>query len=557
MGSVLFEVTIILCIASFLAILFRFFKQPVILAYLLTGIFIGPFGQLHLQNQETIRAMGDFGIALLLFILGLEFKLKELKIVGRHILGIGFLQVIITIICGYFLAMFFGMSSIASFYISIALAFSSTIITVTILTDKKESSSLYGKITIGTLLVQDIFAVMVLVFLSGFSATSLNASISTFFLIAIKAAILFGIVAILSKSVLPKIIHRLASSLDVLFLFTLAWVLGVTAITSSNMIGFPVVIGGFLAGLALANTSESIQIASRVRVLRDFFATMFFVTLGMQMTFGSLSQIWLPAGIFLLFVLLVKPFIVMLLMRMYGYHKRIAFLTAVNLGQISEFSFIIIYLGSRLGYVSNDVVSLITFVGIASFAASTYSISYSRKLYTVFGKYIPFFQNKTKELEASGPIKNHVVLVGVHRMGESILETLRHEKENIIVVDFNPDIISFLQEKQIPHVFGDISDLEIQEKAQVPAAKLVISTVPEAESNALLIAGHNAKNGKALLIVVAQSREDARRLYKMGADYVVLPDLIGGTQVAALLRDSSLKEELAKLAAKDKKKLLL
>ncbi len=553
MGSIFFEVTIILCTAAFLAIFFRFLRQPAIIAYLLTGILIGPFGQLQIQNHEVLTAMGDFGIALLLFILGLEFKFKELRSVGKSALFVGPLQVVLTGVASYFLTIFLGYGSNIATYVAIAFAFSSTIIIVTLLTDKRETNSLHGKMTIGILLVQDLVAVLVLMIMSGFGSST--NFLAVFPMVIIKSILLFAAIAVLSVSVLPYIVHRLARTLDILFLFSLAWVFMITALTSSSLIGFPIAVGGFLAGISLANATESLQIAARVRTLRDFFITIFFVSLGMQMDFSSLWAILFPAIILSLFVFIGKPLIVLGIMEFFGYHKRTAFLTAITMGQISEFSLVIVFLGKSFGHIPNEAVTMITVVSVITFILSTYAIGYSKRMYMVIGGYMSLFGSKAGAVKETERVKDHVVLVGAHRIGESILTALQQGKENVIVVDFNPDIIEHLKKKGVVHVFGDVSDAEIQERLQLQHAKIIISTVPDIDDNLLLLEGYKRMSGNALFIAIAKSREEAKILYKAGADYVVLPDLIGGIHIAGLLKDN-VKEKIEKLREKDATLLL-
>ena len=298
MGSIFFEITIIVCLAAVLAIIFRAFKQPAVLAYILTGIIIGPFGQLQLRNQDQLHTLAQFGITLLLFILGLELKFKDLKSIGKSALIIGLGQIVFTFLAGFFISSGLGFSQIISLYIATALTFSSTIIVVKLLSDRKDLASLYGKIVTGVLLIQDFFAILVLIILSAFNSNSVALSVETFALVFLKGFLLIVFVAFLSKFVLPGIIHAVSKSSETLFLFSLAWVFGLSAIVSSPLIGFSIEIGGFLAGLALANSSENFQIAARVKALRDFFITLFFVVLGMEMTFGSPDKIIIPIFVF-------------------------------------------------------------------------------------------------------------------------------------------------------------------------------------------------------------------------------------------------------------------
>ncbi|MDP3987705.1 MAG: cation:proton antiporter [Candidatus Levybacteria bacterium] len=543
MGNIFFEITIILCLAAFLSLIFRFFKQPLILAYILTGIIIGPFGQLQLGNKGLIETMGELGITLLLFMLGLELKLSELRSIGKIAATIGITQIIVTFFFGYFISIVLGFSSVVSLYIAIALTFSSTIMVVKLLSDKKDLASLHGKISIGVLLIQDLFAIFVLILLPEFNLAG-NSSFSYYnlFLALIKGVVMFAFVIFLGKSVFPKLIKSVAKSSETLFLLSIAWVFGLTALISSPVIGFPMEIGGLLAGLALANSIANYQIIARVRSLRDFFIIIFFVILGLGMSFENLDKVLLAALGFSVFVLLGKPLILMSIMGIMGYRKRTSFLTAAFLSQISEFSLIVVFLGTRLGRIPNDVSSTIIIVGIISFVVSNYMIFHANSLYNFFNPYLKIFEKKTgykDNMDGVGELKNHVVLIGAHRVGKSILDALKEEGEDVCVIDFNPDIVSKIKD-ETPAFFGDISDVDILERVGIDKAKLVISTVPDLDDNLLLIRGLNQANRLAKIIVLAQDADDARALYKAGADYVVLPQLAGGRQVVKILKEGNL-----------------
>ncbi|MCL4437429.1 cation:proton antiporter, partial [Patescibacteria group bacterium] len=545
MSNIFFEITIIICLVALFSIIFKLLRQPLILAYILTGIIIGPFGQLQLGSREILQMMSELGVTFLLFMLGLELRIGELKSIGKVASTIGVAQIVFTTIFGSFVSLMLGFPLVTSIYIGLVLAFSSTIIVVKLLSDKKDLNSLYGKITIGILLVQDLFAILLLIIFSSFSNNVASAGFSLIdpVFALIKGFVLFGFVLLLSKTILPKIVGAIARSQEVLFLVSIAWLFGLTALVSSPLIGFPTEIGGLLAGLALANSIANYQIVARVRSLRDFFITIFFVSLGLSTNFSNFNHIIYPAIWLSLFVLIIKPLTIILIMGITGYRKRTSFLTGITLAQISEFSLIFIFLTNRLGQVQNEVVSIIMLVGIISFVFSNYMIFYGNKLYRILNPYLKYFERKSanKELiDGTDELKNHVVLIGVHRIGKSILEALKEEKEQIVTIDFNPDVVSELKKSKVSSFFGDVTDLEIMERARLDDAKLVISTVPDIEDNLRLIDELNNHNRRAKIIVLANYDDDAKVLYKAGADYVILPHLIGGKHIAKILRENNL-----------------
>ncbi len=543
MESIFLELTVVIFLAAVLSIVFRFLKQPSILAFIITGVIVGPLGLFNFHSHELMQSLASIGITLLLFMIGLELNLKELKSVGKNALLAGSLQMIFTSAAGFGISLLLGFSALTSIYIGIALAFSSTILIIKLLSDKRDLKSLYGKITLGILLVQDLVAIFILILLStisGVGGSSIN-----FFEIGIailKVIVLFGWVIFLSKNLIPRILNIIARSSESLFLFSLAWVFGIAALVSSPLIGFSIEIGGLLAGIALASSIESFQIITKVKPLRDFFLTIFFVTLGMDLAFNNISQILLSVSIFSIFVLLISPIIVMIILGLLKYKKRTSFMAGLALAQISEFSLIMLYLGNKIGHVPEETLSIITFVGVITFVVSTYFITNSNYLYKLLVRFLGIFERKSADMESDlEELKNHVILIGANRMGEGILNALVKKSSNFIVVDFDPDIIEKLNKRKINTIFGDISDPEILQAVNAEKADLIISTASDPEDNLLLLKGiKKFKNVK--VIVAAFDKNDAKDFYKAGADYVIMPHIAGGNHLAnILISDDHLK----------------
>lgn len=552
------DLTVIICLAAGLSLVFRFLKQPVILAYILTGIIIGSFHLFQSSSQDVLQTMSQIGVTLLLFMVGLEIKVSELFSLGKSLLIAAVGQIGLTLLGGFAISTLFGFNFLTSFYIAMALTFSSTIIVVKLLSDKMEMHALYSKFSVGILLAQDIVAIGLLMLLSGVSANSQGPEILiSFIVILLKAGVLVGLVTLLSRHFFPKFIESIAKSSETLFLVSLAWVFGLAAVVSSPFVGFSIEIGGFLAGLALANSMANYQIIAKAKILRDFFIVLFFVLLGIQMSFADLSSIILPAIVLSLFVLLLKPLLVTLVMAAMGYRKRTAFLTGLSLSQISEFSLILVFMGYKLGQIDQRVVSIITVVGLVSFFVSTYGLINSKILYRKLAPVLGFLErNDYKKDEISEPednlesLDNHVVVIGGDQMGQSIMEALEDKDMQVVVVDFDPNILKKLKDKKVHRLFGDIADLDIQERAKLDQAKMVISTIPDAEDNILLLKELKHENRRAKVVMMALDSHDAKLLYKEGADYVILPHLAGGRQIAEIISGNHL-DKIERLKKKD------
>lgn len=543
-----FELTIILCASAILSILAKIFKQPTIIAYLLVGLLIGYFKIFDLSEQNTFRLFSDLGIMLLLFLVGLEINYTSLKLVGKvsAIIGIG--QIIITSLIGFGLANFFGFDVVESAYISVALTFSSTIIIVKLLSDKKDLNSLYGKISIGFLLVQDLIAILMLVLLTSMEEGD-SFSITSVSLALVKAIVLFLAMLWLGRKILPVVFDRIAYSQEVLFITSLAWVFAVAVLV--NQIGFSIEIAGFLAGIALANSSEHFQIANRVRPLRDFFIVVFFVTLGSSFVFTDLISHIKPILFFSLFVLVGNPLIVLILMGVLGYRKRIGFLTGLTVAQISEFSLILIALGLKLGHINDDIVSMVTAVGIITIVCSTYLIMHGNLIYKYASGILSMFEKThTHEVKLPKSIYNKpIVVIGFHRTGRSLVHNL--PKKDVLIVDFDPESISSLETAGYSFILGDIADPEVFETSNCAKAKIVISTSPDMEDNLIIISKLQKLKKRPKIIVRSESEDEAKLMYNSGADYVILPHISSGQALGESLAHNNLNTILKKLKDKE------
>lgn len=531
--------------AAVFGVIARAFKQPPVVGYLFGGLVLGLFQIVSGQHVSDLAVLGQLGVTFLLFLIGLEMDFKELKIIGRVVAIGGVGQIIFTTMLAYFLSILLGYSPIESLYIGIALTFSSTIIIVKLLSEKKDLESLYGKIAIGFLLVQDIVAILALVFLSGFQFGQI--SLYSFAFVFIKGVLLLGIVWLLSKFVLTKIFDKISSaSNELLFVGSVAWVLLVASIVSLKQVGFTPEIGGLLAGIALANSTSHLQIAARVRPLRDFFITIFFLLLGVNMAYGLTPHVILPALVLSLFVIFVGPVVVLSLLGLLGHKKRTSFLVAVAFAQVSEFSLVLVTLGHKIGHLSSEVVSVVTLVAVITMVFSTYLIMNGYNLYQSLSKLLSIFEKKNvleKKLFEKEVFENHLILVGCHRLGKRVLPTLLKRKENLIVLDFNPVVIKELLEKGIQALLGDISDNEIQEVLNLPKAKIVISTTGSVEDNLFLLESVAKLDTPPLMVFSASNTQDALILYQKGADYVIVPQVAGGDHLAHLISTHGLRRD--------------
>jgi Kef-type K+ transport system membrane component KefB/voltage-gated potassium channel Kch len=558
MNSVFFDLTVILILAGLIAVLISLLKQPSIIAYIITGLIIGPLGYYQLRQSDVFGALGQVGITLLLFMVGLELDIGQLKRIGRTALLTGIGQVGFTTIAGFFILRALHFSPTACFYLAPALTFSSTIIVVKLLSEKRDLQSLYGKIVVGIFLMQDFVAIMLLILLS--SASSSTANIygnlpvwQNIVFTLVRMLILGLLVSWLAVKVFPKILQFMGKSDELLLVFSLSWALGLATFVSLPFMGFSLEIGGFLAGLALARSAVHYEISARIKSLRDFFIVLFFIVLGSGLAVSNLSQMIRPAILISLFVLIGNPLIVMVLLALQGYKPRTGFFAGVTVGQVSEFSLILGALGLKLGALKQEEVGLLTLVGIITIALSSYMIQYSSQLFEKLKWLLKIFDFR-KGVAEKGlrdvVLKNHIILIGGHRMGHHLVGALAKQDQPFVLVDFNPEIVERYREQNILAICGDISDPYIQEQVNLPFAKLIISTVPDFNDNLALIDAIKKcapKRRKPKLIFIAQDEEEIKRLYAQEIDYVISPHFMGGLHLAKILEEDHNMRGLKKL----------
>ena len=531
MVNIFFDIGLIIVVATFFAYIAKLLNQPLIAAHILTGLILGPFLGL-ITESATITTLSEIGIAFLLFIVGLEIDIKRLRNVGLVSSLGGIIKSLMLFGAGFLIAMALGFVRIEAVYIGIIVTFSSTMIVVKLLADKRELDTLHGRIILGLLLMEDIIAIFVLSALTSLS----NFSLIVLVISVIKALAMLVVAVFASKFIFPYLFKFAARNLELLFLLAL------TAVFLFSMLftflGFSIVIGAFVAGVSLANLPYNIEIASRIKPLRDFFATIFFVSLGLGLGIGSISKMIIPLVVFVFFILLLKPLITMFVCSFFGYKRRTSFLTGMSLAQISEFSLIIVAQGMALGHLPKDVVSFTVLLGIITITATSYFVKYEDYAYLKLGRIFKSFDRFTEEkseLEYKGNKKGHVILCGYNRIGYNIVTTLKKLKKDILIVDFNPEVIRKLITQKIPCIYGDIGDVEVLGKLNLKDAKIVISTVPTKRDNLLLIEKTKEANKKAVIYVTASQVDEALELYDAGADYVILPHFLGGEHISVLI----------------------
>lgn len=536
-GSILGELSIIIAVAVVLSSIMKLLKQPLLIGYILSGIVAGPILGL-VNNTDTLEGFSKIGIALLLFIVGMGLNPRTIKDLGKVAVVTGLIQVLVSTTIGAALVVLFGQSIVTAVIVGVSIAFSSTIVGLKLLTDKKEQTRLYGRIAIGVLLVQDIIATAALLVLSmqkdGFSVSSSVGLLARGTLIVVP---LFYI----SNTVLPRLTRFISENTEFLFLFAIAWGLGIGSLFERA--GFSLEIGALIAGVSLAGMSYAQEASSRLRPVRDFFIVVFFIFTGANLQIQDITS-QLPLALLLsAFVLITNPLAIMLPLGFMGHAKRNSFKVGVTMAQVSEFSLIFVVLAQAVGLVDQKVVSLITLVALITIAVSCYAIIYDDTLFDFLQKHFRFFESRRQEKKEK-KTSYDIVQFGYKKGGAELIKTYQNMKHrNFVVVDYDPDAIEHLMHNKIHYIYGDATDVELLDELNLENAKLITSSITHFPTNRLLIEYIEKVNSKAVIISRADSAEEAAELYGLGASYVMVPHFVGSEKLGNFISRHGLSKK--------------
>ena len=539
-GDFFTELSLVILVTVGVSIIMRLIRQPLILGYILSGLLVGPSFLNLIHSNEMFEAFSALGIALLLFIIGLGMNISELRKLGKPIF-ITAAAVLLTVgTLGYTAGSLMGFSRNEALITAFALFFSSTIIIVKILSDKKEANRLHGQIAIGVILLDDLVATLALLFVVAGKNGGL--SFSDILLLLAKGLLLLLMLFIANTKLLGRLTKYMAGSQELLFLFALAWGFGIAALFEAA--GFSIEVGALFAGVALASLPYAQEIAARLKPLRDFFVVLFFITLGQSLNTGNLSAGLIPALILSAIVMLVKPFAVISTLGLLGFPKRVSFKAGINLSQISEFSIILVLLAYSSGIVSEKLSAIITLVAIITITTSTYLMHYDNGLFKFFDRIkFKMFEKEVAHRERRNSVTYPMILFGYHKGGHEFVNTFKEMSKRYIVVDYDPTVIDILERQNVPFIYGDATDPELLEEVGIERAKLIVSTFTEYDVTQQLVSNVQRMNPNAVIICHADNQSEALELYELGATYVMIPHYIGSEKVSAFIRAKGLNKQ--------------
>jgi len=508
------SVALILALAVAGGAIAKLLRQPVVVSFIVVGILAGPTAFNLVEGAEEIRLFAKFGIAILLFLVGLKLDFHMIRSTGKVALIAGLSQVAFTAAVGFGLAVLFGFETTTALYIAVALTFSSTIIIIKLIGDKRELDTLYGRIAVGILIVQDILVVAAMVVIVTIGTPGEGSVVTDLVVTLASSAVFLGVAAFASRFVLEKVLDWISKSPELTLLFGVAWAIVLAAI--STLIGLSMEIGAFVAGVSLASTAYRESLGARMVSLRDVMLLFFFIELGASLTFAdALGQLW-PAIVLSVFVLVGKPLIVFAIMGWMGYRSITSFRTGVALAQISEFSLILIALGFSLGQVDSAVLSLVTLVAVFTITVSSYFILSTDKLYSMMQGFMHLFERGKAEAvdEESQSLSFDAIVVGSGRFGTEVISGLISSGSSVLAVDLDPDALARARELGAETLFGDVGDPDFAKMLPMHQSDTLICTAPDRSTNTLLLGSIKSLGYEGKIYLTALDNQTAEMFAK-------------------------------------------
>ena len=530
------QIAVVVGLAAALGMIGSLLRQPLLMAFIGAGILAGPDVLGLLSVDHEVRLLASVGICVLLFVVGLRLDMTIIRSMGPAALVAGLGQVAVTALVAFGVCLALRLGMVASAYVATAVTFSSTIIVVKLLSDKREIDSLHGRMALGLLIMQDIVVVVVMIALSTteHAADGPGGMGAQVLATAWRGAAFLSGVGVLARFVLPHLASRLARSRELLLLFAVAW--AVTLASVAHALGFSREVGAFLAGVSLASTPYRETLSGRLASLRDFLLLFFFIDLGASLGLRSLGTQVATAAVLSAFVLLCKPLIGMALMGRMGYRRRTSFLTGIGMGQISEFSLILAAMGVSLGHIDRDTLGLVTVTGLVTFGVSAYMITGSHRLYERVGPMLHMFE---RSVEPDGTEADdggfEVVLFGLGRFGSRIAESMLQRGVRVLGADFDPQVLQEWARRGLPVRYADATDPEFGTTLPLRDARWVVCAAPELHANLTVLRTLREHGFTGRIAATAHGPMHLDRLHRAGADLVLQPFADAAEKAADLL----------------------
>jgi Kef-type K+ transport system membrane component KefB len=518
-------VALLIGVATILGIAAQKTRQPKVIAYIVAGLVLGPVGFNVVSQGEMTALFSELGLVFLLFLIGLEIDLEEIREVFRETVGIAVIQMVLTFAAGLATGLLLGFDQMTSVFIGAAVMFSSTALVVKLLTKRDESSTLPGRLDIGILLVQDVAVVLILALLTvNFSSPS---EIAMKLLEIVAMISLIGVVSIASSRLFfSRILKQISNNSLAFFTHGVAWAF--LFISIAQYFNLSLEIGAFIAGVGLAQVPYSRELQERVRPLTDLFMAIFFINFGIGIT-GVQFSAYLPEAIAASVILMAAKFAIFFFtVDRFKFTPETSFHTAINMTQISEFGLILTGLAVTEGFVDAELSGFITLVALMTMGSSAYLIRYKEGIYRSVEHLLEYLESEEKTDVEITTLEDHVVVIGYDKIAESVCEKLS-EEHRVLVIDKNSANTQELAASDYKYIYGDFKHGEIRKGANLEKADFVISFSDEKEVNERIL---EERRRETVAIVKSDSFSEAAELYDLGADYVIIENVLAGNRLS-------------------------
>ncbi len=530
-ATLAYDLALLIATATTLGFLARKTGQPTIVAYIATGLVLGPVMLNLVGESELTKLMSELGLGFLLFLLGIEMNIDDIREILRPVTNIAILQTILQTSLAFIIPLALGFTMMETVIIALCTVFGATPVIVKLLTDKDEITTLPGKIDVGVLILQDIYLVIILALLSAGNLTDPIAVSYTLAKIFVLMSLVGGLSYLSARFILPGLFRRVAESKHAFFIHGVAWAFLFISLTI--YLDLSVEVGAFLAGLGLGQIPYREELKERIRPITDFFMVIFFSSIALTITRSDLLIYWKEA-IIASIILMIGNFLIMFyLIDRENFTPKTSFLGSINMTQVSEFSLVVGGLAVAQGFVESEILGYLSLMALLTMSTSSYLINYNQQIYKRVEPYLERFNSEDKKDVQLKEFENHAVIIGYNNIVKRVLPVIKQEYSDIIIVDRNPDNVEKLsRDPDLEYIYGDFNHGEIRKSAGLKRAEFILSVSSNASTQHRIL---NETNIKSTRFLEAKRFEDAAEFYERGAEYVMIEDAITAEKVSEYL----------------------
>ncbi len=530
--TLIVDIVIIIVASLLFGIFAHKLRQSVILAYILVGILIGPYGFGLISNIEEVTSLAEIGVALLMFIIGLEFKFSTLSEIWKVSVIGGMIQILTMIFLGYLLSRAFDWPIFDSVILGMIVAISSTMIVVKLLGERDELEYISSKIMIGILVVQDLAVIIMIFFISNFEEIARGDILDILKVLGLGMGTVTGIILI-GRRLLPKVMHLVVRTGNKEMFLLSVFAVAIGGAISTHLLGLSIALGAFVVGFLLSEAEYNLEISIMVKPLRDIFTVIFFVSVGMFINPMILLDNIDLVGFIILLILVGKLVMCSLPTWIFGYDGKTSLKVGMGMMQVGEFSFVMLTIGQKYGYLQSALVSSIIASALITIILTPLSMGLSDGLHKFFSNRrfiqkvfnsIPRLNLYRKKEESLQPT-NHLILCGYGRSGSHLVTDLKGKYE-ITIIEHDPKRIHKIKEAGLDYLFGDAINHHVLIKANIAKAKILVLAISDEKTQKIAIRYAKVYNPEIFIVVRARNEKQAQELLGLGADEALVPEIL-------------------------------